>query len=98
MLDHVARVEGDDPRHAIDRAIWRDPDAGYLDFAATDPNMLAMAFLPINPPDAEPSDDPNPWQVLADLLDAPGVVFGAMPAERRAGAELIALARDPWVR
>ncbi len=91
MLDHVARVEGDDPAtRSIERfgAIGR----GYLDFAATDPNMLAMAFLPLKPPeppDAEPSDDPNPWHVLANSLDAL-VASGAMPAERRAGAETIA--------
>ena len=88
MLDRVAQVEDDDPRiRSIERfgAIGR----GYLDFAAEEPNMLAMAFLPIRPPGNGVADDPNPWQVLADALDAL-VAAGAMPLERRAGAETIA--------
>jgi AcrR family transcriptional regulator len=87
MLDEVDRVDATDPRtRSIDRflAVGR----AYLDFAADDPNLLAAAFLPIDPPDAH-EEQPNPWHVLAGMLDEL-VQTGAMPADRRPGAETIA--------
>jgi AcrR family transcriptional regulator len=87
MLDEVEQVDDADLRaRSIRRfqAIGR----GYLLFAQEELNLLAAAFLPIEPPGATP-EDPNPWQVLAAALDEL-VATGAMPFERRAGAETIA--------
>jgi hypothetical protein len=61
---------------------------GYLRFAQDEPNLLATAFLPIRPP-VEAIEDPSPWHVLADALDDLAAT-GAMPQERRVGAETIA--------
>ena len=87
MLDEVATVDEAEPRmRAIRRfgAIGR----GYLRFASEEPNLLAAAFLPIQPPNPA-AEDPNPWNVLASALDDL-VATGAMPAERRPGAEIVA--------
>lgn len=87
MLDEVERVAETDSRvRSIRRfqAIGR----GYLAFAREEPNLLAAAFLPIEPPNPT-IEDPNPWNVLAAALDEL-VATGAMPAERRRGAEIVA--------
>lgn len=60
---------------------------GYLRFAQDEPNLLAAAFLPIEP--REVAEDSSPWHVLATALDAL-VATGAMPPARRVGAETIA--------
>jgi hypothetical protein len=52
--------------------------------------LLATAFAPIPPPPGV-VDDPSPWQILNGALDEL-VATGAMPAERRPGAEVIAWA------
>jgi AcrR family transcriptional regulator len=86
MLDEVERVDEPDLRaRSIRRfqAIGR----GYLRFAEDEPNLLAAAFLPIQPRDA--AEDPSPWHVLATALDEL-VASGAMPLDRRDGAETIA--------
>ena len=87
MLDEVGRVDEADP---ITQSIRRflAVGRGYLNFAEEEPNMLAAAFVLNGTPDQEP-EDPNPWHVLAAALDEL-VVTGAMPRERRAGAETIA--------
>jgi AcrR family transcriptional regulator len=87
MLDEVARVDGADQQaRSVHRflALGR----GYLGFAGEQPDLLAAAFLPIPPPDDKP-EEPNPWHVLAAALDEL-VASGAMPPERRAGAEVVA--------
>ena len=88
MLDEVQQVRQADPRA---RSIGRflAVGAGYLRFANDEPHLLATAFLPIEPPGGEPSGDPDPWHVLAAALDEL-VETGAMPPERRVGAETIA--------
>ena len=88
MLDEVERVdETDPPARSIRRflAIGR----GYLAFAQEEPNLLAAAFLPIDPPGGEGAENQSPWHILASALDLL-VATGAMPIERRAGAETIA--------
>ncbi len=87
MLDEVERVDEEDPRR---RSIGRfgAVGRGYIQFAQEEPNLLAAAFLPIQPP-SPAREDPNPWHVLAGALDDL-VATGAMPVERRAGAETIA--------
>jgi AcrR family transcriptional regulator len=87
MLDEVDRVyAADPPTRSMEQflAVGR----AYLAFAADDPNLLAAAFLPFEPLDAH-DEQPNPWQVLGDTLDEL-VTTGAMPVERRPGAETIA--------
>lgn len=88
MLDAVERVDETDPRM---RSIRRFQAVGrsYIDFAREEPNLLATAFLPIEPPGGDAVEDPSPWHVLAAALDEL-VATGAMPLERRAGAEVIA--------
>lgn len=88
MLQEVESVDEIDPRRRSIRrflAIGR----GYIQFAQEEPNLLATAFLPIEPPSGAVSEDPNPWHVLAAALDEL-VATGAMPVERRAGAETVA--------
>jgi AcrR family transcriptional regulator len=88
MLDAVDLVdETDPPTRAIRRFLAAG--RGYLDFAQESPNLLAAAFLPFEPPGGEITEDPNPWHVLASALDEL-VATGAMPLERRIGAETIA--------
>ena len=87
MLQEIEGVKETDPHvGSIGRflAIGR----GYIQFAQENPNLLAAAFLPIAPPMGE-AEDPNPWHVLAAALDEL-VAAGAMPVERRAGAETVA--------
>jgi AcrR family transcriptional regulator len=89
MLDEVSRVDEKDPRTRSIRRFLAT-GRGYLDFAQENPNLLAAAFLPVDPPGGE-LEDPNPWHVLAAALDDL-VATGAMPFERRIGAETIAWA------
>jgi AcrR family transcriptional regulator len=87
MLDEVERIDEADARtRSIRRflAVGR----GYLRFADEAPNLLAAAFLPNGILEGEP-EEPNPWHVLSVALDEL-VLTGAMPGERRAGAETIA--------
>lgn len=87
MLAEVDQVQETDLRT---RSVLRFQaiGRGYLEFAQEAPNLLAAAFLPIEPPD-EVAEDPNPWTVLASALDELAAT-GAMPLGRRVGAETIA--------
>jgi AcrR family transcriptional regulator len=87
MLDEVGRVHETGPRTRSVLA-FRAVGRGYIRFAQDEPNLLATAFLPIMP-SAEAIEDPSPWHILAGALDDLAAT-GAMPPERRAGAETIA--------
>jgi AcrR family transcriptional regulator len=87
MLDEVERVHETDPRTRSIQA-FQAIGRGYLRFAQDEPNLLAAAFLPIEP-SAEAVEDPSPWHVLAGALDELAAT-GAMPPGRRVGAETIA--------
>ena len=87
MLDEVARVDETDPRTRSILA-FQAVGRGYLRFAQEEPNLLATAFLPIMP-SAEAIEDPSPWHILSGALDDLAAT-GAMPPERRLGAETIA--------
>ena len=87
MLDEVERVHETDPRTRSILAFLA-VGRGYIQFAQDEPNLLATAFLPIVP-SAEAIEDPNPWDILAGALDELATT-GAMPPERRAGAETFA--------
>lgn len=88
MLDEVEQVDETDLRTRSIRR-FRAIGRGYLDFAQAEPNLLAAAFLPIEPPSGEVAEDLSPWHVLAAALDEL-VATGVMPLERRVGAEAIA--------
>ena len=87
MLDELDRVKARDPR-ARAGLRFRATGRAYLDFAAAEPMLLAVAFLPIAPP-ADAADEPSPWHVLGAALDEL-VATGVMPPGRRPGAEAIA--------
>ena len=87
MLAEVARVHETDPRTRSILA-FQAVGRGYLRFAQDEPNLLATAFLPIAP-SAAVVEDPSPWHVLAGALDDLAAT-GAMPPERRVGAETVA--------
>jgi AcrR family transcriptional regulator len=103
LLGEVARlVRQDLARRILEEAEGvRDADArgrsirrflalgrGYVRFAEAQPRLLAAAFLPIAMSEADGAS-PNAWQILAAALDDL-VATGAMPVERRPGAEVIA--------
>lgn len=87
MLGEVARVDETDVRRRSIRR-FRAIGRGYLEFAQEEPNLLAAAFLPIEPP-SEVAEDPSPWHILAAALDEL-VATGAMSLQQRLGAETIA--------
>ena len=87
MLDELERVHETDPRTRSILA-FQAVGRGYIRFAEDEPNLLAAAFLPFAP-SAAAVEDPSPWHVLAGALDDLAST-GAMPLERRAGAETIA--------
>jgi AcrR family transcriptional regulator len=86
ILQEASRVAEAEPRR---RAVARflALGLGYIAFAHDEPNLLEVAFLPIAPKNV--IEDPNLWLVLASALDELAAT-GAMPPERRAGAEVIA--------
>jgi AcrR family transcriptional regulator len=93
MRDEMSRVDETDPRR---RAVHRflATGRGYLRFAQAEPDLLTAAFLPPAEPDSPHAQDgadgsPSPWKVLSTALDDL-VATGAMPSERRRGAEPIA--------
>jgi AcrR family transcriptional regulator len=67
----------------------------YVEFATTEPGWFRTAFaVPrglghLRPGEGAGDSGRNPYELLGDRLDAL-VAFGALPAERRAGAEVAA--------
>jgi AcrR family transcriptional regulator len=86
MLSRVKRVRASDRRA---RAVGRFLAIGraYLAFARDEPKLLAAAFLPVDAPYERP--EVSPWSVLSQALDDLSRE-GAMPRERRVGAEVLA--------
>jgi AcrR family transcriptional regulator len=87
MIAASDRVQGADQRSdAVDRflAVGR----AYLAFAHDEPHLLAAAFLPVMPLH-DGAEERDPWSVLTQALDDLSST-GAMPSERRSGAEVMA--------
>jgi AcrR family transcriptional regulator len=80
---------------AVARARFRAVGTGYVRFARAEPGLFRTAFaVPENLDDADsvPRAGPGgrtPFQLLTDALDAMAEV-GALPADRRPGAEFLA--------
>ena len=87
MLDELERVQHRDPR-ARAGLRFRATGRAYLDFAADEPMLLGVAFLPIAP-SGDQAEEPSAWHLLGAALDDL-VAAGIMPRERRAGAEAVA--------
>jgi AcrR family transcriptional regulator len=82
MRDAVAGVRGSSRRAA--KARFRATGRAYIEFALDEPGLFEVAFRPC-PPDLLVPDDPSPYGVLSEALDA---LDGAgMLAVPRVGAE-----------
>jgi AcrR family transcriptional regulator len=87
MLAAMDGVDATDPT-AVAIGRLRAIGQAYLDVGRDEPALLATAFTPApQPPDMD--DEPNPWRILNQALDEL-VATGAMPPERRHGAEIVA--------
>jgi AcrR family transcriptional regulator len=62
--------------------------AAYVAWATSEPRLCETAFVPCSAAPSRP-DDPNAWEILEIALDDL-VAEGAMPAERRAEAPMVA--------
>ena len=88
MLERLERLPpADDPRTAA-LARFRATGEAYIDFALTEPGLFRVAFLPCDPA-LVVHDDPSPYAILSEAIDAVAAT-GAMPAERRPHAEEVA--------
>lgn len=91
----LARVQAEGDPAAVARARLRAVGTGYLRFAQKEPGLFRTAFSAS--PDLEKISDPeragasglSPLQLLGSVLDEL-VEAGALPKERRAGAEFLA--------
>lgn len=78
----------DDPRQAA-RARMIAVGVAYLRFAQTEPGWFRIAFTVPASLEGPAEGDRSPFALLAEALDEM-VAVGALPAERRAGAEFAA--------
>jgi AcrR family transcriptional regulator len=95
MIEEVERVGDDGDQAALSRLRLRAVGTGYLRFARHEPGLFQTAFSV--PDDLAKATDPakagtaglTPFQILARALDEMAA-NGALPADRRQGAELLA--------
>jgi AcrR family transcriptional regulator len=86
MLDAIDRVAaGGSATSAVER--FRATGRAYIEFALDEPGLFEVAFRPC-PPDVYVPDDPSPYAILSDDLDALGAA--GVLAVPRAGAEAFA--------
>jgi AcrR family transcriptional regulator len=90
MLERLAAVRaGSDPRTAaLER--FRATGAAYVHFALREPGLFRVAFVPCDPA-LVVRDDPSPYAILSEAIDAVAA-SGAMPRDRRRHAEEVAWA------
>ncbi len=95
IAEAIAAVPDRDDRRTVARERFRAVGQGYLRFALTEPGLFRTAFgVPTDlsratSPEAAGQGGRTPFQLLSDRLDAM-VEAGAMSADRRPGAELLA--------
>ena len=82
MEEAIARVRGASARSA--RARFRATGRAYIEFALDEPGLFEVAFRPC-PPDLYVPDDPSPYHVLSEALDA--LDRAGLLAVARTGAE-----------
>lgn len=91
----LAGVRRDQSPADAARASLRAVGTGYLKFALTEPGLFRTAFSTKDPVDGDVDGAKtgesglNPFQLLGSVLDSL-VETGALPAERRPGAEYVA--------
>lgn len=92
MMTRVGRIRGGEPRSRSGRRL-REIGRAYVQFALAQPGLFAAAFAPrgdearVTPEAEKPAEVAGPYQMLGQALDEM-VAVGAMPASRRAGAEV----------
>ncbi|MFL5775452.1 MAG: TetR/AcrR family transcriptional regulator [Chloroflexota bacterium] len=88
MLERLASLprERDSRRAALAR--FRATGAAYIDFALTEPGLFRVAFVPCDPV-LLVRDDPSPYAILSEAIDAVAA-SGALPRGRRPHAEEVA--------
>ncbi|MDN5795147.1 MAG: TetR/AcrR family transcriptional regulator [Intrasporangium sp.] len=95
IAEAIAAVPDSDDRKSVARQRFRAVGLGYLRFALTEPGLFRTAFgVPADlrrssSPEAAGQGGRTPFQLLSDQLDAM-VEVGALSAEQRPGAELLA--------
>jgi AcrR family transcriptional regulator len=94
MEEELARLRRGRDEAEFARASLRAVGAGYLRFAIAQTGLFRTAFsVPAAPEDGDPakvgSSGLNPFQLLSAALDLM-VDAGALPPERRPGAEFLA--------
>ena len=82
MKEAIAGVRGASARSA--RARFRATGRAYIEFALDEPGLFEVAFRPC-PPDLYVPDDPSPYHVLSEALDA--LDRAGLLAVARTGAE-----------
>ncbi len=82
-IEEASAVESAAP--AIDR--FRSTGRAYIEFALDEPGLFEVAFRPC-PPDVYVPDDPSPYVLLSDALDA--LQAAGLLAIPRSGAEAFA--------
>lgn len=90
MAEEQRSLPHDDDPHATARARMLAVGVAYLRFAQTEPGWFRTAFtVPSTLSEPAIEGDLHPYQLLTEALDRM-VEVGALPAERRAGAEFAA--------
>ena len=85
MIDAIAALPAEPPSSAVAR--FRATGRAYFTFALDEPGLFEVAFRAC-PPDLYVPDDPSPYAVLSDALDALDA-DGQLTVPRR-GAEALA--------
>jgi AcrR family transcriptional regulator len=88
MIERMSRVATDRDRPGSALARFRATGAAYIEFALSEPGLFRVAFAPCDPKLVVP-DDPSPYAILSDAIDAVAAT-GVLPPARRHHAEEVA--------
>jgi AcrR family transcriptional regulator len=90
MLERLAAVPPERTARLTALARFRATGAAYIDFALREPGLFRVAFVPCDPSLAV-RDEPSPYAILSEAIDAVTATGGLAPG-RRAHAEEVAWA------
>ena len=90
MLERLEGVPAQSDLRSAALARFRATGAAYIDFALQEPGLFRVAFVPCDP-SLIVRDDPSPYAILSEAIDAVAA-SGGMPPERRPHAEEVAWA------